>query len=265
VAVIGYGAIGSAVTNAILNGEAGNGCSLAAVLTKSERSESPLPREVVFTNKPQEFFGAEWDVCVEAAGQESVRLYAKDCLIDGRDFIMTSIGALTDESLHESLERAAETNHTQLMLCSGALPACDWLSAAGLARVDTCEITQSKPPQAWRGTRAEDAIDLSQLSEETLLFEGSAREAASMYPKNANIACMLALTVSNLDSTTVRLVADPFVTGNQVRLRFEGEAGSLKIDMETAPSLANPRTSAIVSLSVIKALRNLTKPTFVGV
>jgi aspartate dehydrogenase len=265
VAIIGYGAIGSVVANAILSGKAGSGCSLAAVLTKSERFETPFPDDVVFTHDPEFFFESDWDVCVEAAGQESVRLYAKRCLRDGRDVIMTSIGALTDGKLHAELEKTADLNHAQLMLCSGALPGSDWLGAAGLARVDACEITQTKPPKAWLGTPAEENFDLLELSEATVLYEGSAREAASLYPQNANIACMLALTASTLDSTTVQLVADPLSDSNQVQVRFQGEAGSMRIDVQAAQSVDSPRTSAIVPLAVIKALRNLTSTTFVGV
>eukprot|EP01047_Picozoa_sp_COSAG01_P010046 COSAG01_NODE_421_length_17271_cov_524.391218_20_plen_102_part_00 len=93
---------------------------------------------------------------------------------------------------------------------------------------------------------------------------GSAREAAALYPKNANVAAMLGLATAGLDETVVKLMADPAAAGNLVSLSFEGAAGKLSVQVEAAPSPSNPRTSYVVSLSVIKAVRKLCCATVVG-
>ena len=73
VALIGYGAIGSVVAEAIISGQAGP-TKLAAVLVARERSTRPpeLPTDCYFGTDLDGFFSAEWDICVEAAGQPTV-------------------------------------------------------------------------------------------------------------------------------------------------------------------------------------------------
>jgi len=97
-----------------------------------------------------------------------------------------------------------------------------------------------------------------------VLFEGSSRDAAATFPKNANVAAMLGLATAGLDKTSASLVADPAATSNRIELFFEGAAGKISIQVEAAPSKTNPRTSAIVALSVIKAVRKLCCHVVVG-
>lgn len=176
--------------------------------------------------------------------------------------------------------------------------------ALGRAGCESVVVTQTKPPRAWTGTPADRAHDLGALTAPTLLFEGavhkplyacvvrgrrprwagempapwgpdaadgvlcclagSAREAAALYPKNANVAAMLGLATAGLDETVVKLMADPAAAGNLVSLSFAGAAGKLSVQVEAAPSPSNPRTSYVVSLSVIKAVRKLCCATVVG-
>ena len=50
-----------------------------------------------------------------------------------------------------------------------------------------------KPPAAWRGSPAEEVVDLGKLAAPTVLYTGSAGEAALLYPQNANVAAAVAL------------------------------------------------------------------------
>lgn len=272
IGLLGCGAINTRVAEMINGGEAGP-ASLAAVMVRNERTEeerlSLLPCRVVTTSVDEFFDPATncWDLCIEAAGQPAVRQHAKRCLEMGRDFVITSIGALTDASLYDDLRAAAEANGSRLILCTGSLPAVDWMGAAALDDDGLAEVTvtQTKPPKAWLGTPAEtDHPDLLTLTEPRTLFEGSARRAASLYPKNANVAAMLALATAGLDDTRARLVANPNATANLVEISYRGTAGKLKVEVEAAPSPTNPRTSAIVALSVVKSVRKLCCPVVVG-
>ena len=278
IALLGCGAINSTVAKMITHQEAGP-ASLKAVLVRNERSNEEIQSlfptttsdaagECCFTTDPDTFFSDDsgWDLCIEAAGQPAVRQYGKRCLETGRDLMITSIGALTDDALYEDLRSTAEASGARLILCTGSMPALDWMGSAALDHCTEVKVTQIKPPRAWLGTPAEAAHPdlLTMKDKPRVLFEGSARDAASAFPKNANTAAMLALATAGLHDTKASLVADPSATSNRVELSFRGTAGNIQVQVEAAPSKTNPRTSAIVALSVVKAIRKLCCTVVVG-
>lgn len=271
--LMGYGAIGAPVAAALLEGTHGMGdatcpCHLAAVLVSTPRPRPPeLPSSVVWTADPDEFFLADWKLCAEAAGQPAVVAHAKRTMTAGRDLLVTSVGALTSDPLYESLVAlGSEPANGRLLVAAGAMPAVDWMASASMgvpvAELDvTC--TQTKPPASWIGARydritgelAPDVLDFSTLEEPTVFFEGTARDAASNYPKNSNIAAMLALATAGLDNTRVRLVADPTPPKrNLVSVAFRSPIGKLDVEVEGMQS-ANPRTGAVVPLTVLRAIK----------
>ena len=52
---------------------------------------------------------------------------------------------------------------------------------------------------------------------------------------------------------------------SQVKLELKGAAGCITVEVQSHPSPTNPKTSYIVSLAVIKAIRNLASPVFIGI
>jgi aspartate dehydrogenase len=265
--LLGYGAINAVVARGVLDG-LGGAATVAAVLVQSERPTRPaeLPPAALLTADPEAFFDVEWDVLIEGAGQPSVVAYAARCLAAGRDFLITSIGALTDDVLHEQLLDEATRSGSQLLLASGAMPAIDWMSGASLAGDPSATMTMVKPPRSWLGTPAEHEFDLGVLTERTVLFEGTARVAASKYPKNSNIAAMLAFgSRVGLDRTTVILVADPTDDDTvSIDVSFSSAAGSLDFTLRGVPSPENPRTGMDVPFDVLKAIQNRASPEHLG-
>ena len=109
---------------------------------------------------------------------------------------ITSVGAFADESLLSTLVTTANQASTRLSIPSAGIGALDILSAAAVGGLDSVTMTVRKDPSAWFGTIAEEHYDLHGIDvkgEPTILFEGTAREGAAMYPQNVNISAAVAL------------------------------------------------------------------------
>jgi aspartate dehydrogenase len=260
VALIGCGAIGSSMLE-LLRSDAG--LRIVAIVVPASGSEAArevarrfAPEAVVQDSVPAEGV----DLVVEAAGHAAIEEHVLAALARGTPCLVASVGALSAAGLPERLEAAARAGGTQVQLIAGAIGAIDALAAAGTGGLDTVRYTGRKPPGAWKGTPAEQGRDLEALTQATVIFEGSAREASTLYPKNANVAATVSLAGLGLDRTQVRLVADPAVTDNVHTVEAQGAFGQFELTMRNKPLAANPKTSALTVYSAVRALRNRAAP-----
>jgi aspartate dehydrogenase len=196
------------------------------------------------------------EIVAECAGHSAVAQYGEAVLNAGKRFLIISIGALADARLFDRLRAAACVGGGQILLPAGALAGLDGIAAARLAGLSRVSLTSAKPPVAWQGTSAQDAVDLANLTEANTFFSGSAREAAQQYPKNANVAAAVALAGLGFEETKVFLVADPKAEGNIHRIVAEGVFRALEIEMRGRALPDNPKTSLLGGLSVARALIN---------
>lgn len=247
IGIIGYGGIARTATKLVEKHGAG---TIAAVLVRSGREEL-VPEGLHPVTSAEDLIAERPDIVAECAGQPSVGLYGPAVLLAGIDLLVISIGALADPTVESALRRAAEKGNSHIHLPAGAIGGVDALAAMRLAGLERVAYRSRKPPRAW----ANDA-DTERMTEATVLYRGTAREAALRYPKNANVAATVALAGVGFDETTVELVADPAAPGNVHEIEAEGPSGKFAITLQGNPSPENPKTSALTGLSVARALIN---------
>ncbi|MBI2323216.1 MAG: aspartate dehydrogenase [Chloroflexi bacterium] len=266
VGLIGFGTIGRVVGEAIRDGQAGH-CELVGVLVRHPERLAGVSAGfagVAFTSQAEAFLAQRPALVVEAAGQPALKQYTEQVLRAGADLFVLAVGAFTDQSFFDRVVALADQLGRRVILGSGGIAGIDWISSAAVGRLDRVTYTQRKPPHAWRHTPAEQQHpNIEQVTEPLLIFEGVARDSARLFPENTNISALGGLAGIGLDRTTVKLYADPTIPANVNEVTVEGELGTLRFEVRNAPS-ENPKTSRIIAPSVIKALRHLSGPLWVG-
>ena len=239
-ALIGYGAIARGLL-ATLSSHGG----VPARLTVLSRKPLELPDARVVHRTP-DLLAARPDLVVECAGHEAVRDHACATLRAGIETLIVSAGALADPDLLAMVRAAARTGRTRAVIPPGAVGAIDVLAALRPSGLQSVTYTGRKPPGAWGRN------DPS----ETVIFEGTAREAALAWSKNANVAATIALAGAGFEGTRVRLVSDPGVTRNVHEIAVRAGAADFAFRIEGHPSPDNPKTSATTALSVAREVMN---------
>lgn len=254
--LIGFGGIAHAVLD-LLERERPGGVACAGVLVRPGRrgeAAAELRGAVPVLERLDDLLALDCSLIADCAGHAALRAHGVGILEGGRDLLTVSAGALADPALESALLAAAARQGGRVVVPAGAIAGIDALVAArhgGLTRV---AYAGRKPVSAWRGTAAEQAVDLSSLVEPTVFFEGDARQAALAYPMNANVAATIALAGIGFAGTTVRLVADPAGAANLHEIEFEGAFGRARVEIAGRPSPGNPRTSMLTALSVWRAI-----------
>ena len=265
IGVFGCGAIGSAICRAIDAGAID--ADLVAICDRDpaiEHLADSLATHPETMNIHR--MAKSVDIVVEAASQSAVRRIAPAVLSAGCDLMVMSVGAFSDAELLGSLKDLALRNRCRIYIPSGAVAGIDGIKSAKVGGIESVVLTTRKPPSGFSGAPyvEEHGIDLSSLTEETLLFEGSAADAVQAFPANVNVAGTLSLAGIGYDDTVVRIIADPGTTRNIHEIEVTGEFGVLTVKAENLPSPMNPKTSYIAVLSAIATLKNLTEPVWVG-
>lgn len=257
--IIGCGAIAEAVVNYLASNEATK-VGAAIIEPGTDAHAREVFGDGVAIGYGIDQIDAAIDLAVDCAGHPALRQHGATILSRGTDLITVSSGALGDPAVYDELTAAAHQGESQLRVVSGAIGALDALAAAGVGELTAVTYRGRKPPKGWRGSPAEDKLDLDSLTEAAVHFTGSARDAALEYPKNVNVAASVALAGIGFDDTTVELIADPGVKRNIHEIVAEGNFGRFEFHIEGRPLPDNPRSSAIAAMSVVREIIRTTSP-----
>lgn len=255
IALIGWGAIGQGVVR-VLDALRRPDVEVVAILVRdaSTAAQAFPDRAPLFVTSLAALLDTHPTLVCECAGHGAVDAYAEAALLAGVDVLLVSVGALSDAARAQRLEAAAVQGNCQLSLASGAIGGLDWLVSARTAGLSSVVYRGRKPPLAWSGTVAESLLNLKALKTAEVFFRGTAREAASRFPKNANVAATVGLASLGMDATRVELIADPAVTDNVHEVEAISEAGTLHIRLSGKPDPLNPKTSMITAHSAVRVI-----------
>jgi aspartate dehydrogenase len=252
---IGWGAINTRVGALLAQRNAAvDIVGIAAIDTPENRAS--IPQGVQFLASPNELAALRPDLVVEAAGRAAIDMWAESALAAAPGMIIASTSAFCDDALLAWLTAIAERHGNRIFIPSGASGAVDALASAAVLGLDDVTHQIVKPPVCWKGTPAEKLLDLPGLSDRTVFFSGSAREAARRYPQNANATVVTALAGVGLDRTRVEMVADPAVRINGHRIMARGAFGRLEIVLENNPLATNPKSSELTALSLVRLIEH---------
>jgi aspartate dehydrogenase len=257
VGLIGCGGIAQDVV-AALRASPENGVTIVGALARPGRGNDARARlgDIDIVETLDELLARDPALVAEVAGQPAVAEHGERVLRSGTDLLVISVGALADSALLGRLTSAAHDGSSRILLPAGAIGGIDAIAAMKVAGLTSVRYRSRKPPAAWRGSPAEQVVDLGKLTQRTVLYKGTAGEAALRYPQNANVAAAVALAGLGFDATEVELVADPDAPGNVHEIEAEGAAGRFAIQLQGRPSRTNPKTSALAAMSVARALLN---------
>ncbi len=255
VVLLGWGAIGRAVAARL----SGARLDLVGIAVRDAGADRPgLPDGVPVIDDPDELGGLGATVVAEAAGRASVLPWGRAALSCGADLIVSSVSAFADPEVLDELSDLATATGGRIHIQPGALAGVDALSAARTLGLDRVEHRMVKPPHAWRGTPAEGLLDLETVTETVEFHRADAATTAAAFPKNANVAMTTALAGIGPEATIVTLVADPSATTNRHEITASGGFGDLEVRIANQPLPANPKSSAMAALGLLRAIENRT-------
>lgn len=244
VAVIGAGAIGGAVVEAIEQGRVPGARLIAGLHSASTSGEIDSA------------IGSA-DVVVEATTVDAAEEFIPRVTAAGKDIIVCSCGVFARHGDPRELiadppaaaGAAGPVQSGRVLVPAGAVGGLDVLAAASRASTADARLRHVtiKSPAAL-GVAEE-------LSEPREVFRGTAREAALTYPRTSNASVALALATLGLDRAEVIVRADPRVTRTRHVVEFSSPLGSYEMSFENSLDPASGgRTSAITAWSVAELL-----------
>jgi aspartate dehydrogenase len=200
----------------------------------------------------EEFVSAPFDLVVEAASGQAVRMYAESILVHNKNMVVMSVGALADPVFRSDLISVARRQKKKVHIPSGAITGLDNIKVGQIAPISKLLLRTTKSP-ASLGIPA---------SERMLIFKGKANECIKEFPRNVNVSVALSLAAGR--EVDVELYVDPAVERNIHEIFVEGVFGDIYIRVNNLPSPDNPATSYLAALSILSLLNNLEDPLVVG-
>ncbi|WP_448860757.1 aspartate dehydrogenase domain-containing protein [Clostridium sp.] len=243
IGLIGFGLIGQYIKERL--GELGD-VKLGFVYDMNPQATASLPQELVISTPEQlveKMKELSVDLVVEAATYQAVQQLAP-LILPYADMMTFSSCAFADEKFESLAKHLCSEWGRKIYIPHGAVLGYDGIFDGREVLEQVCITTTKKPKNLG-----------SDVTEKTVLFEGSTREACKKFPRNVNVHAGIAIAGLGFDKTCSRIVADPDVKGNTHKI--EVTADGVQFDIEVCSIPKGLVTGAYTPLSAFSTLKRV--------
>jgi len=265
IGIVGCGAIGSSLAKVIATDFADQ-AELASLydieIDKAYSLSSRINKKLAALNLEDLINNVQ--LVIEATKLDVAFKIAKSALSSSRDIMVMSVGGILQQ--YKELRILAKEKNARIYIPSGAICGIDGLKAASSGKVNKVTLTTRKPPKSFLGIPyiVKQKINLNNIKEDTVLFEGDALFAVRVFPQNINVAATLSIAGIGAKNTIVRIVASPKINKNIHEIEIESDSGRIFTRTENVIHPDNPKTSYLAVLSAVATLRQILQPVKVG-
>ena len=232
---------------------------------RAQQVADQLQKAIVVKSVEEELYHC--DLVVEAASQAAAAEILPKVVGRGVDIMLMSVGALVDDKFRASVFEKSKNSGSKIMIPSGAVAGADVLRSASMDDLTAVELTTTKSPGSLRDIQylKDTDVEIEKIKEPTVIFDGSARDAVRLFPKNINVAATVSILGVGFDRTRIRIILDPHIRSNTHELVIIGAFGKSVCHTDNVPSPDNPRTSHLAALSAISVLHRIIRNEWVGI
>ena len=225
--LIGFGYIGSYVYEQVTT-RPELGIDIAFVHNRSPDRVTELPTEQILEDLG-DFASRQADLIVELAHPDVTRRHGVEFL-KSSDYMPLSLTAFADAELDSALRRTADEHGTCIYIPHGAIVGLEALEE-GRDTWEEVSIVMKKPPRSLDFSNVPQFKEV-EISSETVLFDGSARDICPLFPRNVNSHAAVALGGIGFDATRSVLVADPALETSIIVVRARGGGVEVEVRRE---------------------------------
>jgi aspartate dehydrogenase len=266
VALFGCGTIGREIAIAVDSGKVNNATIVTLVDSVDHRADTlrsnlQNSNPSTFTDFSKFVYSSSFkdaDIIVEAASQDAVNSFGKKIVEAGKSLMIMSVGALGDPFFLSEMLDIAYQNGSHIYVPTGAIAGIDAIRSVKHL-LDSVVLTTTKNPIALAGAPFFNLtkINVYEITEKTVIYDGNAADAVKKFPANINVAAILSLAGIGIKRTKVKIIADPYTDVNQHEITATGKFGEMTVIVRNKPSPNNPKTSFLAVLSAIECLRSI--------
>lgn len=148
-----------------------------------------------------------------------------DEMIKYCDLLIFSVTAFCDAQFEEHAKQMAQQYQHHIYLPHGAILGIDGIFD-GRTLISSVSIVTTKNPKSLG--RAD--------IQRTVVYEGSARQACQLYPRNVNVHATIALVGIGFDKTQSVIISDPTVSTNSHTISVQGDGIFFQIEISSFAS-----------------------------